>query len=261
MPFEMPDPARLDGKTAIVTGGGTGIGAAVAEVLARAGAFVVVAGRRKEPINTVARAINGQAVVCDIRKPDDVSGMFEAVRQRQGRIDILVNNAGVAGPISPVANVNMDEWRASMEINLFGPMNCLRAAAQIMQDQASGSIINMSSLMGVQGYPMRSAYCASKFALIGITEAMARELGPHGVRVNALLPGAVSGENMDSIIARRAEAEMRTTEEIVRENYTDPAALRRWVDPSEVGRAALFLASDLSSATTGEAIKVDCGRF
>ena len=256
-----PDPARLDGKTALVTGGGTGIGAAVAEVLAAAGAFVVVAGRRQEPLEAVASATGGMALVCDIRDPDAVAAMFSDVLARRGRLDVLVNNAGIPGPIAPVAEVDMAEWRACMEINLFGAMNCLQAAAGIMRDQRAGSIINMSSLMGVQGYPMRSAYCASKFALVGITQAMARELGPDGVRVNALLPGAVSGENMDRILARRAAAEGREVAEIVRENYTDPAALRRWVDPVEVGRAALYLASDLSSATTGETIKVDCGRF
>ncbi len=261
MSSDRPDPARLDGKTAIVTGGGTGIGAAVATTLAEAGAFVVVAGRRKEPLESVAKDINGRAIVCDVREQDDVAAMVEAALERTGRLDVLVNNAGVPGPISPVADVDMDEWRSCMEINLFGAMNCLKATANAMRQQSSGSIINMSSLMGMQGYPMRSAYCASKFALVGITETMARELGPHGVRINALLPGAVSGENMDRILDRRAKAEGRSVEDIVRENYTDPAALKRWVDPEEVGKAALYLASDLSSATTGETIKVDCGRF
>jgi NAD(P)-dependent dehydrogenase (short-subunit alcohol dehydrogenase family) len=119
----------------------------------------------------------------------------------------------------------------------------------------------MSSLMGIQGYPMRTAYCASKFALVGMTEAVAREVGPQGVRVNALLPGAVSGGNMDRILERRAAQEGRPVEEIVRENYTDPAALKRWVDPLEVGYAALYFASSASGATTGETLKVDCGRF
>lgn len=108
---------------------------------------------------------------------------------------------------------------------------------------------------------MRSAYVTSKFSLIGITETMARELGPMNVRVNALMPGAVSGENMDCILTRRAEAEGRPAEDIERENYTQVAALKRWVMPEEVGRAALYYASDLSSAIIGDKMKVDCGRF
>jgi len=113
----------------------------------------------------------------------------------------------------------------------------------------------------LQGYPMRAAYSATKFALIGMTQAIAREVGPSGVRVNALCPGAVSGELMDRVIANRAAAENKPSEQIIRENYTNAAALRRWVDPEEVAEAALFLASDASSSITGETIKVDAGRF
>ena len=257
----MSDLARLDGKLAIVTGGGSGIGEATAKVFAEAGATVVVTGRRSEPLEQVAKEIGGQAMACDVSDQAQVRTMFAQALQITGQIDILLNNAGGAGPIAPVAEVDMEAWIQCMNINLVGAMFCLQEAARIMGAQKSGSIINMSSLMGIQGYPMRSAYVASKFALIGITETMARELGPLNVRVNALMPGAVSGENMDRILARRAEAEGRFAEEIERENYTDVAALKRWVSPEEVGRAALYYASDLSSAITGDKMKVDCGRF
>ncbi len=255
------DPARLDGKLAIVTGGGSGIGEATAHVFANAGATVVVTGRRLEPLQAVAAAIGGHAIACDVSDQVQVKDMFTKARQITGRVDVLLNNAGGPGPIAPVAEVDMTAWIDCMNINLVGAMYCLQEAAKIMGEQGAGSIINMSSLMGIQGYPMRSAYVASKFALIGITETMARELGPKGVRVNALMPGAVSGANMDRILARRAEAEGRPAAEIERENYTDVAALKRWVAPEEVGRAALYYASDLSSAITGDKMKVDCGRF
>jgi NAD(P)-dependent dehydrogenase (short-subunit alcohol dehydrogenase family) len=251
----------LDGKLAIVTGGGSGIGEATAKVFAEAGATVVVTGRRSEPLEQVAKEIGGHAMVCDVSDQAQVRTLFAQALKITGQIDILLNNAGAAGPIAPVAEVDMEAWIQCMNINLVGAMFCLQEAARIMGAQKSGSIINMSSLMGIQGYPMRSAYVASKFALIGITETMARELGPLNVRVNALMPGAVSGENMDRILARRAEVEGRSTEEIERENYTDIAALKRWVSPEEVGRAALYYASDLSSAITGDKMKVDCGRF
>ena len=257
----MSDPARLDGKLAIVTGGGSGIGEATAKVFSEAGATVVVTGRRPEPLERVAKEIGGHAITCDVSDQAQVRKMFAQALQITGQIDILLNNAGGPGPIAPVAEVDMEAWIQCMNINLVGAMHCLQEAAQIMGIQKSGSIINMSSLMGVQGYPMRSAYVASKFALIGITETMARELGSSNVRVNALMPGAVSGENMDRVLARRAESEGRTTEEIERESYTDVAALKRWVSPEEVGRAALYYASDLSSAITGDKMKVDCGRF
>lgn len=255
------DPSRLDGKLAVITGGGSGIGEATAHVFAAAGATVVVAGRRLEPLQKVAEAIGGHAIACDVSDQRDVQALFAKAKDITGHVDVLLNNAGGPGPIAPVAEVDMADWVGCMNINLVGAMYCLQEAARIMTEQGSGSIINMSSLMGIQGYPMRSAYVASKFALIGITETMARELGPVGVRVNALMPGAVSGANMDRILARRAEAEGRSAAEIERENYTDVAALKRWVSPEEVGRAALYYACDLSSAITGDKMKVDCGRF
>jgi len=255
------DPARLDGKLAIITGGGSGIGEATAHVFASAGATVVVAGRRLAPLQKVAQDVGGHAIACDVSDQQDVRAMFAKAMEITGRVDVLLNNAGGPGPIAPVAQVYMADWVSCMNTNLVGAMYCLQEAAKIMSAQQSGSIINMSSLMGIQGYPMRSAYVASKFALIGITETMARELGPVGVRVNALMPGAVSGENMDRILARRATAEGRPAKDIERENYTDVAALKRWVTPQEVGRAALYYASELSSAITGDKMKVDCGRF
>jgi NAD(P)-dependent dehydrogenase (short-subunit alcohol dehydrogenase family) len=255
------DKARLDGKLAIITGGGSGIGEATARIFAKAGAIVVVTGRRIDPLTRVVDAIGGHAIACDVSDQNDVRTLFEKALKITGRVDILLNNAGGPGPIAPVAEVDMSAWIQCMNINLVGAMYCLQEAAKIMTAQKAGSIINMSSLMGIQGYPMRSAYVASKFALIGITQTMARELGPVNVRVNALMPGAVSGENMDRILARRAEAEGRPAELIEKENYTDVAALKRWVSPDEVGRAALYYASDLSSAITGDKMKVDCGRF
>lgn len=253
--------APLADRVAIVTGGGTGIGKAIALRFAAAGATVVVSGRTPETIQAVAAQANGQAVAADVAVEAEVERLFSSTHTRFGRIDILVNNAGGPGPIAPVADMEVAEWDTCVAINLRGAMLCMKYAARIMTRQRSGSIINMSSLMGLEGYPMRTAYCATKFAMIGMTEAVAREVGPYGVRVNALCPGAVSGENMDRVIARRAAAEGRDPADIIRESYTDVAALKRWVTPEEVAEAALFLAGDASSAMTGDRMKVDAGRF
>lgn len=253
--------AQLQGRTAVVTGAGSGIGKAIAETFAAEGAFLVCAGRSLASVEAVAGRIGGLAVACDVTDPAQVEALFARAVAARGRVDVLVNNAGQTGPVGALAEVDMAAWRDCVEVNLFGAMHCLRIAARVMGGQRGGSIINMSSRMGLHGYPMRTAYSATKFALIGMTEALARELGPLGVRVNALCPGAVSGELMERVIASRARAEGRPPEEIIKRDYTDSAALRRWLSPEEVAKAALFLASDASSAITGEAIKVDCGRF
>lgn len=247
----------LNNKTAIVTGGGTGIGRACAQVFDAAGADVVIAGRTEATLREAAAGTRARIFVCDVTKMEEVEALFAFA----GPTDVLVNNAGASGPVAPLAEVDLAEWRACIELNLFGAMHCMRVAAREMSARGSGAIVNMSSLMGLQGYPMRTAYCATKFAIIGMTEALAREVGPAGVRVNALCPGAVSGELMDRVIARRAAAEGKPPQQIIEENYTNAAALRRWVDPEEVAAAALYLASDAGAAITAESIKVDAGRF
>jgi len=147
-----------------------------------------------------------------------------------------------------------------MAINVRGTLLCIKYAVPRMRARGGGSIINMSSLMGLRGTPMRSAYTASKFAVLGITDAVSQEVGVDNIRVNALCPGAVNGELMQRVIASRVAAEGRSADEIARANYTDKASLRRWVEPDEVAAAALFLASAASAAITGERLRVDAGR-
>lgn len=256
------NPAKpLAGRVALVTGGGSGIGKATAIRFAEAGAKVAIAGRSMPALEKVAAACNGLPVGCDVTKENDVVAMYSAIDDAFGPVDILVANAGIPGPIMGIEELDTDAWEACIDVNITGTMLSAKHAARRMKLRKRGSIVMMSSLMGLQGYPMRTAYSATKFALIGMTEAMARELGPFGVRVNALCPGAVSGENMDRVIARRVAAEGRPAAEIIAQNYTDVAALRRWVSEEEVAEAALFYASDMSSSMTGGWAKVDAGRF
>ena len=250
----------LDGKVAVVTGGGSGIGEAIARAFVAAGAKVVVSGRRPEPIERVAGDISGLAVAADVSSEDDVVRLFKACQDAHGRLDILVNNAGVTGPVATAEDMDMAEWDETMAINVRGVILCTKHAVPMLKRQG-GSIVNMSSRLGLKGYSMRSPYAASKFAVIGITQSVAFEVGVDGIRCNALCPGAVHGELMERVVAARAEKEGRSAADIVKESYTDAAALRKWVEPEEVARAALFLASDAASAITGESVVVDCGRM
>ncbi len=250
----------LDGKVTIVTGGGTGIGEAIAKTFAGEESAVIVTGRTKETIDRVADEISGLAIRMDVSVEEDVKALFETCDNTYGRLDVLVNNAGITGPVSAAEDMDMAKFDETFAINVRGVILCTKYAIPLLKRQG-GSIINMSSLMGLRGYPNRSAYTASKFAVTGITQAVAHEVGQLGIRVNALCPGAISGALMDRVVATRAKVEGRSPEEIIKTAYTDVAAMRKWVEPEEVATAALAMASDAFSAITGEYLKVDAGRM
>jgi NAD(P)-dependent dehydrogenase (short-subunit alcohol dehydrogenase family) len=251
----------LKGKVALVTGGGTGIGEAIAATFVREGARVVVASRDAASLERSAAGTGAVAIATDVSDEASVIALFHAIAAQFGGLDILVNNAGVTGQVAPAEQLDMAQWDTTMAINIRGTILCIKHAVPLLRRRGGGSIINMSSLMGLRGYPMRAAYTATKFAVLGITEAVAQEVGPDNIRVNALCPGAVNGDLMQRVIAARVAAEARPAEEIIRANYTDKAALRRWVEPAEVADAALFLASAASASITGERIRVDAGRM
>ena len=248
-------------KVAVVTGGGTGIGRAIAHALADAEYAVLIGGRTLACLEQSAAQRAGiVAVETDVSREIDVERLFRACDEQFGRLDVLVNNAGVTGPVCGAEAMDPIAWEETFAINVRGVMLCIKHAIPRLKLAGGGAIVNISSLMGLRGQPMRSAYVATKFAVIGITESVAHEVGIHNIRVNALCPGAVRGELMERVVARRADVEGLAPEEITRK-YTDLAALRRLVEPEEVARAVVFLASDAASAITGDRIKVDAGRL
>jgi hypothetical protein len=250
----------LHGRVALVTGGGTGIGTAIARAFAGAGAQVVVAGRDATRLSAVAEELGAAAIAADVADEASVAALYERIDAGPGGPDILVNNAGVTGPVARAADMDLAAWDETMAINVRGTLLCIKYAVPRMRARGGGAIINMSSLMGLRGTPMRSAYTASKYAVLGITDAVAQEVGVDNIRVNALCPGAVNGDLMQRVVAARVAAEGKGPDEIIRANYTDKASLRRWVEPAEVAAAALFLASPAASAITGERLRVDAGR-
>ncbi|MDP6107565.1 MAG: SDR family oxidoreductase [Candidatus Brocadiia bacterium] len=258
-PSEAETGAILAGKVAVVTGGASDIGGAIAKAFANQGCRLVLAGRRRVPLEEVAHEVEGLAVPCDVSVEADVVGLMRACDEAYGRLDVLVNNAGTSGAFVNAEDMDVAAWDTTFAVNLRGVALCIKHGIPLLKRQG-GSIVNMSSLIGLKGYPMRSDYAASRFAVIGVTQSVAQELGPLGIRVNALCPGAVVGQRMRTTLAERARKEGRTQEDIIKSDYTDTAALRKWVTPDDVAAAALFLASDAASATTGEALRVDAGR-
>lgn len=248
-----------DDKVCVVTGGGTGIGAEIAGLFAAERYRVVVAGRRRQPLDQMAADIDGLAVVADVSNEDHVRALFAACHGAYGRLDVLVNNAAVRGPVMAIEDMDVDGWDEAMAINVTGVALCIKHAVPLLKRQG-GSIINISSVAGLKSKATRSPYSASKFAVNGLTQAVAFEVGVDGIRVNALCPGGVTGERFLSSQALRAKVLGTTAEALIRTEYEEPSALKRLVEPGEVAQAALFLASDAASAITGEVLVVDGGR-
>jgi NAD(P)-dependent dehydrogenase (short-subunit alcohol dehydrogenase family) len=254
---------RLEGKVAIITGGNGGIGRVIALSFAREGARIAICGRRKELVKKVEREISDLGaeaigVVADVGVEKDVESMVTKIVKRFGTIDILVNNASAEGPTLPIHEIEGKDWRAVVDTNLNGLFYCTKYVLRVMLPKRSGNILNIGSIAGVYAYPLRTPYNATKWAIAGVTQSIAAEVGPHNVRCNCLSPGPTEGERAFGVIRRRAEATGTTFEE-VKKFYADQIPLKRFITPDEVARAALFLVSDDSSGITAQHFCVSGG--
>jgi NAD(P)-dependent dehydrogenase (short-subunit alcohol dehydrogenase family) len=253
----------LANQVAIVTGGGNGIGRAIALRLARDGANVVIAGRRRASLEEAAiaiRALGKKAlpVVADVSREDDVNAMARQARETFGRIDILVNNAGIIGPTAPVVSVKRAEWDEVLAINLTSAYLCAKAVLPDMIARRSGKIVNIASVAGKVAYALRSPYAVSKWGMIGLTLTLAQEAGPSNIQVNVVCPGPVAGERMRRVINDRA-AELGRSAAEVEQFYVADTALKRMVTEEDVAALVAFLASSEADNITGQAIDVSAG--
>lgn len=251
---------QLEGKRALVTGGGTGIGAAIARRFVSEGARVCIAGRRRQILEDVEASLPAGTVTIvagDVTKEDDVERIVRAAVEFAGGLDVLVNNAGT-NAVMPLTEMSLDAWQRVLAVNLTGPFMLMRAAIPHMIKNGSGSIINVSSLGGVRCLPGMPAYNASKAGLIRLTQQVALDYGPKGIRCNVLCPGAVRTDFVEGPMEEIGKAVGKTTDEVMTAWAAD-VPLRRVSDPSEFAGVCSFLASDDASFITGSAILADGG--
>ncbi|MCB9602816.1 MAG: SDR family oxidoreductase [Sandaracinus sp.] len=243
---------RLEGKVAIVTGASRGIGEGIAEAMVSEGAKVVLAARKPDALHAVAEKLGDAAlaVPCHTGKEEDVQAMLAAAIERFGQVDVLVNNAATNPYFGPMMNVDWSAWDKTFEVNLKGYFACARAVAKhLLERKAPGSLINVTSVLGQMAAPLQGVYGMTKAGVISMTQTLAAELGPRGIRVNAIAPG---------LVETRFAAALTSSPEISK-MVLDRTALKRLGKPDDIAGVAVFLASDESRYVTGQTLAVDGG--
>jgi NAD(P)-dependent dehydrogenase (short-subunit alcohol dehydrogenase family) len=249
----------LQGKTALVTGGGRGIGRAIAESLAEAGARVVVTGRREAEVGEVARAVGGVAMLADLGDRAAIDALVRRLADEVGPVDVLVNNAGIAES-APFDRTTDESWDRTMAVNATAPFLLTRALVPAMIARNWGRVVNVASNAGRSGYAYTAAYCASKHALVGLTRALAVELGKTGVTVNAVCPGWVRTDMAAAAVSNIADKTKRSPEQAERV-LAAMSPQNRLMEASEVAFLVRSLCADEARGIHGQAIVLDGGQL
>lgn len=256
----------LEGRVCVLSGCGPGTGAAVAKAFADEGATLVLASRRAESSEPVAKAITdagGKALVVtgDVTKPEDRAALVEKTTSAFGRIDVLVNNAFATGRVGNIEGLNIEKaWRAAYEVNVFATMALSEAVLAPMKQNGGGAIVMVGTLASRKRQPGLGGYGSSKAALLAATQSLAAEVGKYGIRVNTVVPSHIDGPNLAYGIAMEAK-QRGITEQEVREGIIREGVLPHITTPDEVASAVLFFASPMASAITGQSLDVNCGQW
>lgn len=248
----------LQAKRAVVTAGASGIGRDIADLLISQGCAVAVCDIADAALGDFrAKHPGALAVKADVASAEDVDRLFDSVNEEFGGLDILVNNAGIAGQTARVEDLDPAEWRRCLDVTLTGNYLCARRAVPLIRAAGGGSIVNISSVAGRFGYAYRTPYSSAKYGVIGLTESLAKELGPDNIRVNAVLPGIVEGPRIRSVIKARAE-QTGVSEAEMEKQYLDKVSMRRMVTQQDIADTVAFLVSPLAQMVSGQSIAV-CG--
>lgn len=246
------------GLRVLVTAGASGIGAAITKAFLEAEAKVMICDIDGSALATFAAAHSEVSTMrADVSVEADVDALLAAAGERLGGLDVLVNNAGIAGPTGAIDEIPLEEIRRTIEVDLMGQFLVVRSAAPLLRRSQAGAIVNISSVAGRLGYGLRTPYSAAKWGIVGLTASLAKEMGPDGIRVNAILPGLVRGARIEGVIRDRAEAS-GVSYAAMEAQYLANVSLRRMVEPEDVAGMALFLCSPAGANISGQAISV-CG--
>jgi len=246
------------GLRVLVTAGAAGIGRAIAQTFVEHGARVHICDVDEKALAEAKRLLPSVTqTAADVANLADVDRLFGDVQRALGGLEVLVNNAGIAGPTAKVEDMKPEDWDRCIAVDLNGMFYCTRRAMPMIKAAGGGSIINLSSVAGRLGFPLRTPYAAAKWAVVGFTKSLAIEAGPDKVRVNCLQPGNVEGERIDRVIDAKAKA-LGISSDQMKDRLLESVSLRTFVSPQDIANMALFLATDAGKHITGQALSV-CG--
>ena len=249
---------RTDARRVLVTAGASGIGLAIVDAVLATGAQVHICDIDAAALEAFQATHPDVGVTrANVADEADVDALFRQAHAQLGGLDVLVNNAGIAGPTGPIEDIDPADWRRCIDIDLTGQFLCARAAVPLLKAAGGGAIVNMSSVAGRLGYAYRTPYAAAKWGVIGLTQSLARELGPSNISVNAILPGIVEGPRMQGVIRDRAIA-TGVSYETMERTYIDRISLRRMVSPHDVADMVVFLLTLAGRNVSGQSLSV-CG--
>ncbi|WP_428391058.1 SDR family oxidoreductase [Lichenicoccus sp.] len=241
----------------LVTAGAAGIGRAIANAFVEDGAKVHVCDINEAALAECRGTLKVTTSRIDVSQENEVKTLVAEAEAALDGLDVLINNAGIAGPTGAVDEIATEDWRQTLNINLNGQFYCAHYAVPLLRQAGEAAIVNLSSAAGRFGYAFRSPYSASKWAIIGLTQSLAKELGPSGIRVNAILPGIVEGPRMAGVIRARAQ-QMGISYEAMEAQYLERISLRHMVTPDDIASTALFLCSKAGWNISGQSLSV-CG--
>jgi NAD(P)-dependent dehydrogenase (short-subunit alcohol dehydrogenase family) len=251
------------GASAVVTGAGQGIGAAIAKALAAKGAHVFLSGRHAATLDAVCaqiRADGGEADRClgDVTDLAHLNELMAFAAGSRGVIEMLVNNAGIAGPTAPLVDVTPEQWNETIAVNLTGVFLACKAALPYLERAEHGKIVTIGSVTGKRPLPNRTPYAAAKLGVVGLTRTLAHEVAPHGISVNVISPGAVEGQRLEQVITSMSK-ERGVTPDTLRAELIEATAFKRTVTEADVVETTLFLCSSAANNLTGQDINVSAG--
>lgn len=241
----------------LVTAAATGIGRVIAQTLVENSARVHICDVNAEKLAACQAALPGiTTTLADVANLADVDRLFADAAKQLGGLDVLINNAGIAGPTAPVEEIAPEQWEQTMAVNINGQFFCTRRAVPMLKAAGGGLIVNLSSAAGLFGFPNRTPYASSKWAVIGFTKSLAMELGPYNIRANAICPGLVEGERQERVIAAKAQAEGKSVAD-VRAQITRQNSMRTFVSAQDIANTVLYLCSPAGSKISGQALSID----